>query len=263
MFGDYDKEKDRAIIQELFLQGENGKAPEVFVRAETRVLWSVSIDYQGAPHKLAVLVSRPLGPQDLPENCNDCKPIIGAALLGQGADGWKAEVLTPYITRAANAEDAGKPVLLEPVDGSAWMLQLESGASEASRETIVTTLIALLPPGLNQAAAFISPLALPTRVDERGATACSGQSGCQVYDVKLTYNRLAGEPLYDLVATTQGYLKTVNGNRIPLDKVDYYTFKDNQYQPDIFKSADLTERYRQRQCNPCQSLGRLNWPYFE
>ena len=61
----------------------SGPKPECYGR--------MSIDYQGAPHKLAVLVSRPLGPQDLPENCNDCKPIIGAALLGQGADGWKAE----------------------------------------------------------------------------------------------------------------------------------------------------------------------------
>ena len=124
-----------------------------------------------------------------------------------------------------------KPVLLEPVDGSAWMLQLESGASEASRETIVTTLIALMPPGINQAAAFINPLTLPTRVDERGATAaCFGEFGCQVYDVKLSYNWLAGGPLYDLAATTQGYLKTLDSNRIPLDKVDYYTFKGNRYQ---------------------------------
>ena len=263
LFGNYDREQDRAIIQELFLQGETGDVAEAFVKAQTRLLWSVSIDYQGAPHKL-VSASRPLDLQGQPENCAECKPILGAALLGKNADDWKVEVLTPYITRAANQEDVGQPVLLEPVGGGGWLLQLESEAGETARQTVTTTLIALIPPGIDQAAAFINPLTLLTRVDERRVTAaCFGEFGCQVYDVKLSFDRLAGGSLLDLAATTQGYLKTADGNRIALDKVDYYTFKNNRYQLDVLKSADLTERYRQQQCNPCLSLGRLNWPYFE
>ena len=263
LFGNYDPQQDRALVQDLFLQGENGKAAELFVKAETKVLWSTSIVYKGAAHKLAILVSRQLDAQGRVDSCSGCLPILGAALLGQVDRAWKAAVLTPFVMRAAEAEDLNGPVTLESVGVDTWVLRFDA-ETQAGKPAVVTSLLALLPAQASEPAVFINPISLATYVDERTQqTECAVLEGCKVYNVKLEYNRLAGAPLYDLVATTQGYVKTAYGARKPLNTVDYYVFNGRQYQKDVVKSASLSEQVKHRQCNPCLSLGRLDWPYFE
>jgi len=215
-------------------------------------------------HKLVILISRQLDAQGQVAECSDCQPILGAALLGQAAEGWKAVVLTPFVMRAAGVDELSRPETLEPVGADTWVLRFDTETQAGNQQAVATSLLALLPAQAEQSAVFIHPITLATHVDERSKQAeCAVLEGCKVYNVKLEYNRLAGAPLYDLVATTQGYVKTAYGTRKPLNTVDYYVFNGRQYQKDVVKSASLSEQVKHRQCNPCLSLGRLDWPYFE
>jgi hypothetical protein len=229
LFANYEQDQDRAVVKDFFLQAENDKLnAEAFMPVESKVLWSIGINYLGKPHKLAVLVSRKLDEQGQPEQCASCQPIIGAALFTWEAEALKVVLVSADIMRAAYLGGVEKPLILEPI-GNAWVMRFEFTPEQFMAET-TTSLVALLPEQGQEPARFINPLNVVTHIDERNGQAdCPNLSSCKVLDVKLDYNHLTGAPLHDLFISYQGYQKTSYGKRVALNKLDYYVFNGKHY----------------------------------